>query len=483
MSERWDGRIKAHALQLPIADESVQMCVTSPPYWGLRAYKIPPAIFGGDPNCSHEWQDNGTRGGPGGKQGATSQRAGRSNVDEQVQQHLPLGESCECGAWRGQLGLEPTPYLYVDHMVEIFREVWRVLKKDGTLWLNLGDCYATGAGAVGNHPGGGAQGARWSGDVNRIRDDKRGYRGDRLANGRGDQDPEFRKTRQLRDGSHAGKHTAISAIGPMTQPNRMPIDGLKPKDLVGIPWRVALALQADGWWLRQDIIWNKPNPMPESVQDRLTRSHEYVFLLTKSEKYYYDAEAIMEAAVTAEEAVYDNGLNGHGGGVSHAGQGSSTRKFRGSGNKERKYRSERGGNPASKSNQAYGVPWEGAALRNKRDVWTINTQPYAEAHYATFPPELPTLCIKAGSRPGDIVLDNFFGSGTVGEVAKWLERKWIGIDLGYQDLQGRRVAQEVFPFSASDDHVENETSIMPPAAPVGSVPELLSFCSDDPSHS
>jgi DNA modification methylase len=390
----WDGRIQANALHIPLAHESVQMCITSPPYWGLRAYAIPDQIFGGDLECVHQFGEARRRGGPAGNHGgATSCRPGRANIPFQARQNDCLGSFCAlCDAWKGQLGMEPDPYLYVDHMVEIFREVWRVLKPNGTLWLNLSDCYATGAGSVKDHPGGGKQGARWSG-----RDDSKG-----------------RGTPKRADGT--GGH---NYVGPMTQPNRMPIEGLKPKDLVGIPWRVALSLQADGWWLRSDIVWSKPSCMPESVTDRPTRSHEYVFLMSKSEQYYYDSIAIAELATSARESIYDNGLNGHGGGESHAGQGSSTRKF-----------------PSNPE------------LKNKRSVWTINTQPYPEAHYATFPEELPAICIRAGSKPGDTVLDPFFGSGTVGLVAKRLGRRWIGLDLGYQDLQARRTAQEVLQFHA-----------------------------------
>src|SRR5262245_47420632 len=184
--------------------ESVNCVVTSPPYWGLRDYGV-----------------------------------------------------------AGQIGLEETYSDYIDKMVGVFEAVRRILRKDGTVWLNLGDSYATGAGAVGECPGGGEQGARWRGDGS-----KRDY-----------------------------------GLGPMTQPNRMPQAGLKPKDLTGIPWRVAFALQADGWYLRQDIIWSKPNPMPESVRDRCTKAHEYLFLLSKSERYYYDAEAIAEPATYAGKTV------------------------------------------------------------------------------------------------------------------------------------------------------------------------------------
>lgn len=225
-----------------MADQSFQCTITSPPYWGLRDYGIEPSVWDGDASCSHEW---GTRATPGiagsGINGDSHATAGRFEKRSLF---------CSgCGAWRGCLGLEPTTELYVQHIVDVFREVRRVMRDDGTLWLNLGDCYATGAGAVGNSPGGGVQGERW----------KRG----RATNEHG-----------------------YAPIGPMTQPNRLPQVGLKPKDLVGIPWAVAFALRADGWWLRQCIIWSKPNPMPESVRDRPTTAHEYIFLLAKSEHYF-----------------------------------------------------------------------------------------------------------------------------------------------------------------------------------------------------
>lgn len=342
----WEIR-EGDALELlrAMPDASVHCCVTSPPYWGLRDY----------------------------------------------------------GTGDGQIGLESTPGEYVARLVDVFREVRRVLRDDGTLWLNLGDSYATGAGKVGERPGGGAQGDAWA-DVN--------------------QDPKRRAPRPR---------------GPMTQPNRMPIPGLKPKDLVGIPWRVALALQADGWWLRSDIIWSKPNPMPESVQDRPTKAHEYLFLLAKGERYHYDLEAIAEPAGYAHEAHLDNGLNGHGGGVSHAGQGSTTRKFR-SGNKRRKRRGDHGGVDGHRSNQGFGVPWEGV-VRNRRTVWTITTKPYPGAHFATFPPELPELCIRAGCPEGGTVLDPFAGAGTTGLVALRHGRGFIGLELNpeYADMARRRI--------------------------------------------
>ena len=350
--------------------ESVHCVVTSPPYWGLRDYGLPPLVFGGDPACAHEWGE-GLRIHKGGPHGATGTLLGgsRSVVEAQAAtKDIQAGQFCaRCGAWAGALGLEPTPELYVEHMVDLFREVRRVLRDDGTLWLNLGDCYATGAGRVGDHPGGGERGAKWAG-------------------------------RALRNGAHAGKHTAIAAMGPMTQPNRMPLPGLKPKDLVGVPWRVAFALQADGWWLRSDIIWHKPNPMPESVTDRPTKAHEYVFLLTKSERYFYDADAIREPHVDA--ARYD------GGGA--AGVSSPDYDPR---------RPALVRVPFAMHGRVYHP-----AGRKRRTVWTITPKPFPAAHFATFPPELPEPCIKAGCPQDGTVLDPFAGAGTTGVVALRLGR-------------------------------------------------------------
>ena len=266
-------------------NESVQCVVTSPPYWGLRDY----------------------------------------GVDD-------------------QLGLEATPEEFVENMVDVFREVKRVLRNDGTLWLNLGDTYC-GTGHKGEHT-----------------------------------DPKHKEGRN-------GQKIALN--------NK--VAGLKSKDLIGIPWRVALALQADGWYLRSDIIWNKPNPMPESCKDRPTKAHEYIFLLTKSAKYYYDAEAIKE--------------NGEYPAGTKAAKGSAKR-----------YSTDL----VNSRPPEYKV-YDG--LRNKRSVWKITTKPYKEAHFATFPEELPETCIKAGTQKGDVVLDIFAGSGTTLRVASKLGRKGIGIEL------------------------------------------------------
>jgi DNA modification methylase len=301
---------------LPLLDdESVQMCMTSPPYWGLRDY------------------------------GA---------VD--------------------QIGLENTPNEYVDKMVMVFREVRRMLKKDGTLWLNLGDTYAAGGnGGGGSFAKDGIRCAEPGTDKNERPFWKKGPR-------------------------------ALAA-------------GLKPKDLVGIPWMIAFALRADGWYLRQDIIWAKSNPMPESVKDRCTKSHEYLFMLSKSANYYCDMDAIKEPCVCTEPFRFVDGGKDK--------QRGHTRRHAGF-----------NGRYAEK------IAREGAPeLRNKRDVWQISTKPYKGAHFATFPPDLCEPCILAGSRPGDIVLDPFGGSGTVAQVAKQYGREYLLIELNedYCELAQRRI--------------------------------------------
>lgn len=295
-----------------LEDESVHCVVTSPPYWGLRDY----------------------------------------GVD-------------------GQIGLEATPEAFVAKMVDVFREVRRVLRKDGTCWVNLGDSYAsTPSGAM-----------RSSG----------------------------------LDGGTATQQAFRLATASKTVPA-----GLKHKDLIGIPWRVAFALQADGWWLRSDIIWAKPNPMPESVTDRPTKAHEYVFLLAKSERYYYDAEAIKEAC-----------------------------------------------SPTSHGSPNVNVGWKNTAIndpkgplgkwtaedkengRNKRTVWTVATSPFAEAHFATFPPDLIEPMIKAGCPVGGTVLDPFSGAGTTCLVADRLQRNGIGVELNpeYAAMSERRIRGDAGMFA------------------------------------
>ena len=291
---------------LPAA--SVQCCVTSPPYWGLRDY--------------------GTA---------------------------------------GQLGLEATPDEYVANMVAVFRAVRRVLRDDGTLWLNLGDSYSGAAG--GNNRGEGAGG-----------------------------------------GKERGK-----AMGFGTLPKRKDLEGgLKHKDLAGIPWRVAFALQADGWWLRQDIIWYKPNPMPESVTDRCTKAHEYIFLLTKSARYYYDNEAVKEPSICTDDPRF-NGPR-----IKYDGKTGLT---------------------ASPDFQGQRSAVTIRETRNKRSVWTVTTKPFKGAHFATFPPDLIEPCILAGSAADTLVLDPFSGAGTTGVVAVQHGRRYIGIELNpdYLEMSRKRI--------------------------------------------
>jgi DNA modification methylase len=301
-----------------LPDQSVHCVVTSPPYFGLRDY------------------------------------------------------GCE-----GQIGLEATPQAFVDEIVEVFRKVRRVLRDDGTLWLNLGDSYANDT--------------KWG-------------------------------------GSSSGKHVTAfhgdSGIG-----RRRHMTGLKSKDLIGIPWRAAFALQADGWYLRQDIIWSKPNPMPESVRDRCTKAHEYLFLLSKSERYYYDADAIAEPALGRE-------------------------RFNGSPTYAANDRKDAGRRNV-----------ESADIRNKRSVWTVAvgdprrwlahqaqrpaSQPFGEAHFATFPPALIEPCILAGCPVGGTVLDPFGGAGTTGLVADRLQRDAILIELNpaYADMAQRRIVGDAPLFA------------------------------------
>ena len=264
----------------------------------------------------------------------------------------------------GQIGLEASPQEYVSTLLKVFREVRRVLRPHGTLWLNIGDCYATGAGKVGNSPGGGTQGKAW---VQR---------------------------------------------GKATSPNRLPIEGLKPKDLVGAPWRLAFAMQDDGWFLRQDIIWHKPNPMPESTRDRCTKAHEYVFLFAKQRHYYFDAKAIAEPATRSA-----------------------------SGNTRRRKPAEYG--IPGGAGRSSSVPWAGTH-RNRRSVWTVPVRSFRGAHFATFPSALVEPCILAGSPAGGLVLDPFFGSGTTGVVARELGRDFLGLEINpdYARLAAARLGFE-----------------------------------------
>ena len=286
-----------------------QTCVTSPPYWGLRDYGVGARVWGGEAACRHAW-------GPG-ERGRRSDllpaertsSTGRLGQDvRQGRAGLEGGRFCRrCGAWRGCLGLEPCPELYVSHLVSVLREVRRALRDDGTLWLVLGDSFAAS------------------------------------------------RSHRLSDQKHDPAVASVPAA-------------LKPKDLVGIPWRAAFALQADGWWLRSDIVWSKPNPMPESVRDRPTRAHEYVFLLAKRRRYFYDPDAVREP---------------------DCGRPAGTGYVR----PERlSYRDGRG--PRGQQSE-----WQPGCGRNRRSVWEVATQPFAGAHFATFPQGLVEPCVLAGTSP------------------------------------------------------------------------------------
>ena len=284
----------------------------------------------------------------------------------------------------GQIGLEDTPEQFVATMVDVFALCREVLANDGTLWLNLGDSYASG--------------------------------------GRSSYDA---------TSENRGNSGAIGIRRPKG-------DGLKPKDLIGIPWMLAFALRADGWYLRQDIIWHKPNPMPESVTDRCTKSHEYLFLLTKSERYYFDADAIKEDAV---------GQNLHdltGPGYAAPGQAPNT------GNRKA-LRTDIESRHRSQIKGGQSLQAEPDGRRNRRSVWTVATRPYKGAHFATFPPDLIEPCVLAGAPAGGIVLDPFFGSGTTGQVAQQLGRKFIGIELNpeYKALQDERLRQPSLDLEAA----------------------------------
>ena len=298
-----------------LASESTQCCVTSPPYWGLRDY----------------------------------------NVD-------------------GQIGLEKTPDEYVESLVCVFRELRRVLRDDGTLWLNIGDSYAAGG------KGGG---------------------GSFMA--------------ERKDAAWQGRSKVNGW--------RTPPHGLKPKDLVGIPWRVAFALQKDGWYLRSDIIWAKPNPMPESVTDRPTKAHEYVFLLSKSARYYFDADAVREESVGVLNSSV--GFNDEG---QRARQGVKGRTY-------------------GKDEDQKG--------RNIRTVWPIATSPFPGAHFAVMPPKLVEPCIMAGSKKRDVILDPFAGAGTVGLVSDRLDRDFVGIELNheYAAMARRRIEEDAPLFNRCVDRL------------------------------
>jgi DNA modification methylase len=317
-----------------LADQSVNCIVTSPPYFGLRDYGV-----------------------------------------------------------ADQMGLEPTPAEFVEALVGVLHEARRVLRDDGTLWLNLGDSYARAGGWADNN-------------------------GLTLVNGKPSKRGESGRART----NMTGDGSASQKLAP----------GLKSKDLIGIPWRVAFALQADGWYLRQDIIWHKPNPMPESVRDRCTKAHEYIFLLSKSPTYYFDWQAMQEPAV-----------KGAAGSKFNAGKTAAHQLGRSSDKPRRQDSTNESYVPGATEHS--GLHREGSErepeTRNRRSVWTVTTKPFKEAHFATFPPDLIEPCVLAGCPEGGTVLDPFFGAGTTGVVCQRTNRGCIGIELNpeYFDIAARRL--------------------------------------------
>jgi site-specific DNA-methyltransferase (cytosine-N4-specific) len=320
----------------------------------------------------------------------------------------------------GQLGMEPTLREFIANMVEVFDLCRELLADDGTLWLNMGDSYA------------GSRGGGAPSDSSTL-----------LGNGHRGGGPKIKSmTASLRRDD-----------APIPR-NDVRVEGLKPKDLVGQPWRLAFALQDAGWWLRQDIIWHKPNPMPESVRDRCTKAHEYLFLLTKSERYYFDADAIKEPASGTEarpqqrraaELAAEHGLTEEhiaairAVGITDAGKAQVTQTGFGKNDAVVQAMADE----AKAVLGGYYREFLMAEDRNKRSVWSISTKPYKAAHFATFPEALVEPCVLAGTRPGDIVFDPFMGSGTVASVAQRLGRRWLGAELNpeYIALQAERTRQ------------------------------------------
>jgi len=372
--------------------EIFNTCVTSPPYYGLRAYGTNPVIWDGDENCQHEFTENifirkrGNINGLTAKAGNTI--AGISGIGTDI------GCICsKCGAWRGELGSEPSPELFVKHIVDIFREVKRTLKKDGTCWINLGDSYF-GSG--------------------------QGY-GDTKTTNKG----------------HNGSRERKKPIWRGTD--------LKPKDLIGIPWMVAFALRADGWYLRSEIIWYKRNPMPESVTDRPTKAHEQIFLLSKNAKYYYDAEAILEecsvnthARISQDVAAQVGSYRANGGAKTNGPMKAVIRTPK-----------QQPARLGIKNNDSFNnATCLKVEKRNKRSVWEVATQSFSEAHFATFPEKLIVDCIKAGCPEGGLVLDPFAGANTTGLVARKLNRNYIALELNpeYIKIGNNRVYDQIGLF-------------------------------------
>lgn len=347
-------------------DGIVQTCVTSPPYFGLRDYGHP-----------------------------------------------------------GQIGLEASPEEFIAKLVEVFREVRRVLRDDGTAWVNMGDSYASA-------PGQATRGGPPSSTSTLA------------GNGRRGGGPKAAAVSRVGKSGNKGNTAADAGRRPF-------MDGAKAKDLLGVPWMLAFALRADGWYLRQDIVWAKPNPMPESVTDRCTKSHEYLFLLSKSPRYYFDQGAISEVVAPSTVERLAQCVEEQEGSPVPGNMKAKPPRFGGEkygDSADPKHQTKSGRKTATEGmpgapdqHREDREPIEYQGRRNKRSVWTVSTKPYAGAHFATFPPDLIEPCILAGAPAGGVVLDPFMGSGTTGAVAQRLGRQWIGCELNpaYEPLQRERL--------------------------------------------
>ena len=376
--------IQANAVHIPLKDKSVQLCVFSPPYWGLRKYSVLPMVWGGDENCEHKWG----RIGPEHHSGQVEQTKWKTAKAAGHGQTAGSSQFCpHCGAWRGDLGLESTPELYLDHMMQVMAEVWRVLRNDGVCFVNIGDSYS-GSGKAGNNP------------------------------------------------EYQNRHTEFGK--PSKHKERFGLSGIKPKGIPAkslclIPQKFAIRCQEAGWIIRSEIIWAKPNPMPESVKDRPARSHEQVWMMTKQGKYYWDAGAIAEPQMEYER----------------------TRRLR---EKKQGHKAvyllqadgKTGLAPQSKSGTCRNVAARHKlakkGTRNCRTVWTFSTEATKEAHFASWPSKLVERMIRAASKPGDIVLDPFCGVGKSVVEAEKLNRIGIGLDLSWEylsEIAARRLSQPI----------------------------------------
>lgn len=419
----------------------MDLVVTSPPFWALRNYGIPPTIWGGDPRCVHEWVEvkDGAEGYTSktrwqhGKNGRGEEAVIRRDSPEYWGTNIREYSWCQkCGAWMGTLGLEPHPQLYVDHMVEVCQGIRRVLKPTGSLWLNLGDSYAS-----------------MKGKGHKVGGDKKSLPG------------------------------VYRGLTPNANPNRMlQNDGgwLQPKQLLGIPWRVATALQDEGWILRNCIVWHKPNHMPESIIDRFTKSYEFMFFFAKQAHYYFNLDEVREPYSEAsiarimQPSLFDQTggekqLNPQG---AYQGEGNANRPARIMKGIRTKIDQIQGPNMGEFNKDPYKLnnPHDARVLKglddarhklgkNPGDMWSIPTHPFTGAHFAVFPEALVEPIIKAASPPQGIVLDPFAGSGTTLRVARRLGRQWVGVELNpeYAEMCMARVK--------ADDYAKTPDDVMP----------------------